>query len=219
MRTIHTSWLVYGLLAFSAALAAADKNAPSKPNKAKATEAPVATNPQDLTWPLPPDPPRIRWVAEYRDMAKIRSQAVKKSSWLDKVTGTKTLDEKLELRKPYGIATDKRGRIYVADTELKFVFVIDPVAKVVEKREGSSRAPLSLPVGVAIDSEQRLFVSDADLHWIVCFNESGKPLASFGAAQLQRPGGIAIDRNRIGSTWPMLKPRGLRFSMSAPFSF
>jgi DNA-binding beta-propeller fold protein YncE len=128
-------------------------------------------------------------------MAKIRDQAAKKSGWLDKVTGTKTPDEKFELVKPYGITTDKRGRIYVADTELKFVFVIDPVNKTVEKREGTTRAPLSLPVGVAIDSEQRLFVSDAELHWIVCFNENGKPLASFGAGQLQRPGGIAIDRD------------------------
>ena len=179
----------------SAVLCAADKKTPAAEKKTTGKEAP-ATNPQDLIWPLPPDLPRIRWVAEYTDMAKIRPQAVKKMGWLEKVTGTKTADEKFELRKPYGITTDKRGRIYVADTELKFVFVIDPVAKVVEKREGSSRAPLSLPVGVAIDSEQRLFVSDADLHMVVCFSELGKPLASFGAEQLGRPGGIAIDRDR-----------------------
>jgi len=194
VKTLATSWLLCGLLVFCPPLSAADKKTPDK--KAKAAEASGPPTPQDLTWPLPPDPPRVRWVAEYTDMAKIRSQVAKKSSWLDKVTGTKTPDEKLELVKPYGITTDKRGRIYVADTELKMVFVIDPVAKVVEKRESSTRAPLSLPVGVAIDSEERLFVSDADLHMIVCYTDAGKPLATFGAAQLQRPGGIAIDRDR-----------------------
>jgi DNA-binding beta-propeller fold protein YncE len=202
VRTSSKIRIACGVLAVSAVLcgadqkiAAADKKGPVA-DKKPAKNAPAAANPKDLAWPLPPDPPRVRWVSEYTDMAKIRSQAVKKSSWLDKVTGTKTTDEKFEFRKPYGIATDKHGKIYVADTELKFVFVIDPVNKTVERREGTTRAPLSLPVGVALDAEDRLFVSDADLHWIVCFSETGKPLASFGAPQLGRPGGIALDKDR-----------------------
>ncbi len=150
----------------------------------------------DLTWPLPPDPPRVRWLAEYTDMAKVKKPEAKKNSWLDKVTGTKTADEKQELRKPYGIATDSRGRIYTADTELKLVYVIDPVNRIVETRESSSRAPLSLPAGVALDSTDRLFVSDADLHTIVCFASNGQPIAHFGTSALGRPGGIAIDKSR-----------------------
>jgi DNA-binding beta-propeller fold protein YncE len=132
-------------------------------------------------------------------MAKVKAPVVKKSSWVDRVTGTKTPDEKFEMRKPYGVTADNRGKIYVADTELKFVFVIDPAAKNVEKREGNSHAPLSLPAGVALDAEDRLFVSDADLHAIVCFSTTGKPLATFGATRLGRPGGVAIDklRNRL----------------------
>ncbi len=157
------------------------------------------TRPEDLIWPLPPDPPRIRWVAQYADLAKIKNPTIKKSRWVDKVTGTKTQDEKLELIKPYGITTDHKGRIYTADTELKTVFVIDPQAKVVEQRNGNSRAPLAMPVGVAIDAEDRLFVSDAALHSILCFSPSGQLIASFGTASLGRPGGIAIDeaRNRL----------------------
>ena len=126
-------------------------------------------------------------------MAKVRKPEVKKVSWLDKVTGTKTADEKLELRKLYGIATDSRGRIYAADTELKMIFIIDAANRIVETRESSSRAPLSLPVGLAIDSADRLFVSDAELHTIVCFGADGKPLAHFGTSILGRPGGIAVD--------------------------
>jgi DNA-binding beta-propeller fold protein YncE len=189
-----TRWLIFGVLAFCTPLSAADKKPTG--NKKTGAAGASATNPQDLIWPLPPDPPRIRWLAEYTDMAKVKAPVVKKSSWIEKVTGTKTTDEKFELKRPYGITTDKRGRIYAADTELKFVFVIDPVAKTVEKRESSTRAPLSMPAGVAVDSEDRLFVSDADLHTVVCFSDVGKPLASFGTAQLQRPGGIAIDKDR-----------------------
>jgi len=155
--------------------------------------------PTDLTWPLPPDPPRIRWMAQYTDLQKIKPQLVKKSSWVDKVTGNKTIDEKLELVKPYGITTDRKGRIYTADTELKTVFVIDPQAKTVERRDGNSRAPMVLPVGVATDGEDRLFVSDATLHSIFCFSPTGQVISYFGSASLGRPGGIAIDsaRNRL----------------------
>ncbi len=157
---------------------------------------PSATPVSDLFWPLPPDPPRIRWLAEYGDLAKVKNPVVKKSSWVDKVTGSKTPDEKMELRKPYGITTDARGRIYTADTELKIIFVIDPVAKTIERREGNSRAPLGMPVGVAIDADQRLFVSDAELHSITCFDQNGRVLSRFGTGDLGRPGGIAIDQAR-----------------------
>lgn len=152
--------------------------------------------PADLTWPLPPDPPRVRWVTEYSDLAKVKKPQARKSGLLEKLAGTKTQDEKLELRKPYGVVADKQGRIYTADTELKTVFVIDPQAHTVEQRGGTTRAPLTMPVGVALDAEDRLFVSDASLHSIVCFTASGRAVAVFGTASLGRPGGIAIDRQR-----------------------
>jgi len=157
---------------------------------------PQPTPVTDLFWPLPPDPPRIRWVAEYNDLAKVKNPAVKKSSWVDKVTGNKTPDERMELRKPYGITTDARGRIYTADSELKIVFVIDPVARTIDYREGGSRAPFGTPVGVAIDADQRLFVSDAELHSLTCFDPNGRVVSRFGMGDLGRPGGIAIDQAR-----------------------
>lgn len=183
-----------GILWFCLSLPAADTRASSKAAASKPQPAPA--NPTELFWPLPPDPPRIRWLAEYSDLAKVKNPAVKKSSWMDKVTGTKTVEEKLELRKPYGITTDAKGRIYAADTELKSVFVIDTAAKKIDVIRGNSRAPMSLPVGVAIDAEGRLFVSDADLHSITCFDPSGEPIARFGTPNLGRPGGIALDKQR-----------------------
>ncbi len=163
---------------------------------AKKEVAAAPARPLELIWPMPPDPPRVRWLAEYADMAKVKKPVVKKQGWIDKLSGAKTIDEKLELRKPYGITTDKRGRIYAADTELKTVFVIDPAARTVEQRSGNGRVPLLMPVGVAVDNEGRLFVSDAELHSVVCFSPSGEAIAHFGTSSLGRPGGIALDRQR-----------------------
>ncbi len=195
---IHKSfrWIPWVVL-LCVPLSGAQTKASGKKDTQKAT--PPAPQPSELIWPLPPDLPRVRWLAEYTDMAKVRNPAAKKRAWLDRVTGTKAPEEKEELRKPYGITTDSRGRIYTADTQLKVVFVIDPAAKVVERREGTSRAPMVMPAGVAVDSEDRLFVSDAQLHSITCFSPAGEAIARFGMDSLGRPGGIAIDnqRNRL----------------------
>jgi DNA-binding beta-propeller fold protein YncE len=151
----------------------------------------------ELIWPLPPDRPRVRWLTEYRDMARLKKPEVKKRGWLDKVTGAKAPDEKgLELGKPYGVTTDSTGRIYVADGGLRVIFVIDPSARAVRRIESSSRAPILLPVGLATDSQDRLFVSDAQLHSITCFSPEGEEIARFGGESLGRPGGIAVDRRR-----------------------
>lgn len=164
--------------------------------KRGAKQEPPQTPAADLIWPLPPDPPRVRWLAQYSDLAKVKNPVVRKSGFMDKLTGAKAPDEVLELRKPYGITTDRHGRIYVADTELKTVFVIDAAGKVVERRDGGGRTPMVLPVGVAVDAEDRLFVSDAGIHSVTCFNPSGRAVAVFGTADLGRPGGIAIDQSR-----------------------
>jgi DNA-binding beta-propeller fold protein YncE len=179
-----------GVLLSGVQTRASGKNSPPKTLET----APISS---ELIWPLPPDPPRVRWLAEYTDMARVKNPAAKRRGWLDKVTGTKRPDERrMELRKPYGVTTDSRGRIYVADTELGVVFVIDPAAREVARREGNSRAPMAMPVGVATDSDDRLFVSDARFHSITCFSPTGEVLARFGGASLGRPGGIAIDRQR-----------------------
>ena len=186
-------WIA-GIVILCIPLSGAETKATSKKDAPKAAQ--TAPQPSELIWPLPPDPPRVRWLAEYADMAKVKNPVVKKSGWLEKITGTKTPEEKLELRKPYGITTDSRGRIYTADTQLKTVFVIDPVARVVEQRKGDSRAPMAIPAGVAVDSQDRLFVSDAELHSLTCFSPTGQVIARFGTTSLGRPGGIAIDQRR-----------------------
>ena len=189
------------LLLAAAIPGVAQKAAPKKaaPKKEAAAVAPPDAPTEQLIWPLPPDPPRVRWVAQYADLAKIKKPNQRKPSLVEKLSGTKTPDERMELLKPYGITTDQHGRIYAADTELKRIFVLDVAGKNVALRQGNSRIPLQRPVGVAVDNEDRLFVSDADLHSVIAFSPSGDPIAHFGTAELGRPGGIALDRahNRL----------------------
>ncbi|MFQ5663304.1 MAG: 6-bladed beta-propeller [Terriglobia bacterium] len=152
---------------------------------------------QELVWPLPPEPPRVRWIGQIRDLNDVKQKKKKKRSWIDRIAGVRTRDEREpRLVRPYGITVDSRGRIYVADGYQRRVFVLDRAKHRVEMRGSSARASLALPIGVALDDKDRLFVSDAFNHSIICFDPQGKVLARFGRKKLERPGGIAVDRRR-----------------------
>ena len=77
--------LLTGVLILCSALLGADNKTAGK--KSPPREAQPAAAPSGLIWPLPPDPPRIRWVAQYTDMAKVKQPVVRKAGWLDKLTG------------------------------------------------------------------------------------------------------------------------------------
>lgn len=171
---------------------------PSRPAQKPGKQAPAAeAGVEELVWPLPPAVPRVRWVGQIIDLDEFRGKKKKKLSWFDRLAGVKPPDEQsLRLLRPYGIAVDSQGRIYVADSFQRSVFVLDPAERRVVRRGGSAQAALAVPIGVALDETDRLFVSDSFYHAISCFDSEGKALAQFGSDELERPGGIALDRVR-----------------------
>ena len=190
----RTPWLTVAT-AFLLVLAGTVVHSSAQKAAKQASPAPVTT--EELVWPLQPAAPRVRWVGQIADLSDVRGKTQKKRSWIDRVAGDKQVDEPVvQLRRPYGLAVDSQGRIYVADGYLRAVFVFDLAQHRIETRGGSGRANLALPVGVALDEQDRLFVSDAFNHSVICFAPDGKVLAQFGNDELERPGGIAIDRKR-----------------------
>lgn len=98
------------------------------------------------------------------------------------------------LQRPQGGAVDAQGRIYVSDVSRQAVFVFDPLAgelQVWEWADESSR--FRSPVGVAVRANGEVLVADAELARVVRLSPQGKPLGSFGAGELQRPTGLALD--------------------------
>ena len=176
------------------AVLAAPAESKKKPNKQEQSSAVVT---EELVWPLPPAPPRVRWLSQITDLNEVRGKKKKKRRWFDRIAGVlPPAETEIRMQRAYGIAVDSRGRIYVADGYRRSVFVLDPVQHRVEVRGGSARAGLGLPVGVALDGKDRLFVSDSLTASITCFDPEGRVLAQFGREELERPGGIAVDRKR-----------------------
>ncbi len=159
---------------------------------ARPTKTEEAAQDSQLVWPLPPDPPRIRYLESYTGTSDFR----KKSSWRRALLGPDS-DPGISLRKPYGVATDSAGRMYVTDTGQGAVFVFDPRARQVRPFVTSARVRLSTPIGLALDENERLFVADADLDQVFCFDGDGNVLLALGREQgMKNPAGLAIDRKR-----------------------
>jgi DNA-binding beta-propeller fold protein YncE len=86
---------------------------------------------------------------------------------------------KRELVSPVGVAQDRSGFLYVADSALRRIFVFGPQGE--PMREIGSDEQFDRPAGIAIHPlEDRLYVADAMTHSIHVFRLTGEALFSFG---------------------------------------
>ena len=160
-----------------------------------------------LVWPTPPNIARVRWLNYYTGM-KIDftppPATKKKQGWMDRVAGAKQVDsvDKLktfpwQLIRPYGIAIDSKGLVYVADQKVGAVFIFDTEARDATLIKNGVDAHFSLINGLAIDDGDRLFVSDGQLRRVLVFTPQHKVEGQI-AEGLVDPVGLAIDNeNRL----------------------
>jgi DNA-binding beta-propeller fold protein YncE len=153
------------------------------------------TGPQkELVWPLPPEQPRIRYLRSFHGDEDFKKK--KKSRWKRILLGPQE-EKHIYLKKPYGVATDSAGRVYVTDSALGGIMVFDEEAKDVRALGHAGQIKFRTPIGIAVDGEDRIFVSDVGLHMIIVMDGSGGLLMGFGKKEgLKRPSGLAIDRER-----------------------
>lgn len=143
-----------------------------------------------LLWPPPPAVARVRYVGAYsgEDVRGTRKQ-----TFLERLAGVEDNTRKSMLVKPYGVAVDSKGRIYVTDTMLAAVFVFDLEAKTLDYRGEKAPAAFRKPTGITLDDQDRLFVSDSEAHNITAFSAAGDVISVFGTDELKRPAGMAVD--------------------------
>jgi DNA-binding beta-propeller fold protein YncE len=167
----------------------AQKNA--KPAKGKTSAPP----PRLLVWPLPPDPPRIRYVTSYHGVNDFKTK--KPGRWKTLLLGEEdaSLKPSDALVKPYGIAVSDDGRVFVSDTAARRVFTFDPDSKTVSFVGESGTGKLTKPIGVAVGDEGRVFVADATLNRVFAYGPDGRVVLAMGQeGELKAPSGLAADR-------------------------
>jgi DNA-binding beta-propeller fold protein YncE len=143
----------------------------------------------DLSWPKPPDKPRIRFLYA---IAGKQDLGIEKSFW--KKLADALFGEEKEMNsmiRPQGIAVDARGRIYVTDIGTKGVHVFDLAEKEHTLITGSDDHRLVSPVGIAVSQEGMIYVSDSELGAVVVFDQGGDFEFAFSNG-LKRPTGICL---------------------------
>lgn len=105
-----------------------------------------------------------------------------------------------EFRSPIGVAVDRNGDIYLSDSLLKRVFVLDGNGKHV--RDIGSAEQFQRPAGLAVYGE-RVYVIDTHAHAVLVFSKNdGSFLFRFGrngigAGEFNYPTNIFIDREGL----------------------
>ena len=147
------------------------------------------TRPRVL-WPVSPATPRIEWLGTFAsqdDFPKISGQ-----NFREFILGR---TEPKTFKSPYGIASDRQGRIYIADALDANLRVYDLKTRTIEYY--SEDPVFSRPAGLAIDAADNLYVVDSDMAVVLVFDKNRRPLRSIGVAnELKSPAYIAIDAPR-----------------------
>ena len=104
---------------------------------------------------------------------------------------------------PRGVAVDRSGNVYVADTGNNRIQKFSPWGWFLTKwgSEGSGDGQFENPSGVAVDGSGNVYVADTDNHRIQKFSSDGVFLTKWGGSkgsgdgQFDYPRGIAVDGN------------------------
>ena len=157
-----------------------------------------------LVWPEPPNLPRVRYTNYFAGM-KIDHTAENKKpkqSWMDRLAGTQSQDEKVtnrnfpfQLLGPYGMAVDSKNRLYVADEKVGAVFVFNTETRETELIRNGFEAHFALINAIAVDDNDRVFVSDGKLGKVLVFDANHKVEAQIREG-LVDPLGLAVDSER-----------------------
>jgi DNA-binding beta-propeller fold protein YncE len=161
-----------------------------------------------IVWPSPPEIPRVKFEAiltgQKVDWAELQNPKKPKRSWMDRLAGAgpdqqiANAQQKIgfQLMRPYGVAVDSEGNIYVGDQGVGAIFIFPKsAAGKLQLIKNRVDAPLPMINGLAIDDQDRMFVTDVKLHHVLVFNKEHQPTAEFGGGVLVSPAGIAIDND------------------------
>lgn len=149
----------------------------------RAPEAPIV-------WPAPPEPARVRAVDEIvtSDWAKHPDGAKGLGPALSRALGPRNT---VGFKKPYGVAADDRGRVFVSDTGWGKVLLFDPQQREFGWIGDSGQGALQKPAGLTLDARGHLYVADLGLGVVNEYDDHGAFVRAWGGDRFIRPVGVA----------------------------
>ncbi len=142
-----------------------------------------------LVWPPPPDPPRIRYIGELRGEASL---GVRPSGWealRAAVTGPRP---PAEFVRPTAVAVAGE-RVFVADTGLGVVHLLDLDQRRYGAIRGAPADPLRVPIDLTVADGSRLLVVDRGRAALDVFDLDGRWQTTQRWPEIAAPVAVAWD--------------------------
>jgi DNA-binding beta-propeller fold protein YncE len=143
-------------------------------------------------WPLPPDPPRIRFVRGFANEHELGGGA-----WGTLRRAFVPADPGLTIAQPTGLAlTPDEKLLYVTSNAGGKTLVVDLANSRMRRFANEEGKRPRAPFGVAVDADGNVYISDHVGAEVWVYAPDGSFLRKFGDGKLDRATGIAIDRRR-----------------------
>lgn len=144
----------------------------------------------DLVWPPAPEIPRIR---RLHSISSAQDVGIR-PGLLHKIVQFLKGEEEKNIVRPYGLAADGEGRLYVVDTFHRRIHMFDRANGIHYLFPDTPPADFVNPIGVALGTQGRIYVSDSVAKVIHVFSSHGKHYeGSIGRGKLNRPTGLTFD--------------------------
>jgi len=143
----------------------------------------------EIIWPLPPDPPRIKFVKSINSSADVEKRGI----WTtisEAITGAKS---SAHLAKPYAVHVDREDRMFVTDSAWPAVLIFDMPNRKFQVIGLEGPGVLAKPMGVTTDASGRIYVTDTLENRAVVYDHDGNFLLGIGEkGRFDQPVGIAV---------------------------
>lgn len=143
-----------------------------------------------VIYPSPPDTTRIQYLTRISSSQDITG---KRSGFKRFILGEL---EELPIAKPYGM-TIRNGKIYICDTGLEAIEIIDLQNNSFEYFMPTGKGQLKKPVNCYLDEKDYLYVADGERKQVVIFDPLGNYVNSIGEAKNFKPTDVFVKEDKI----------------------
>ena len=140
-------------------------------------------------WPEAPMQAKVQWV---KSVSTARDAGITASFW-NQVRDIFTGAQPDNIVKPHGVLFDDAGRLFVADSGLGVVHLMDTKKGVYARISAPHGAPFLSPIGLAQDERGGLFITDSASDTVYRYDLAGGEVTPF-FREVARPTGIAYNR-------------------------
>lgn len=137
---------------------------------------------EEIVWPLPPDPPRIRYEGILRSERDIGQRGSFLSRLRNNILGER--DRISAVTRPWDVLVTPDSKIYVSNGTSSGILVFDPVEKSSEIFMGKGRGVIRKAMGMASDASGHIYVADPSSRRVVVLDAEGEFVRAYGGASL-----------------------------------